>query len=150
MTAQQLAGLKNRKSSGQLFTTQNLLDELHHPHPTRRAAAAAAARWIIALASDRVTFWEGTRTEVWSHIFDLDRLQDDIDRGDPRRCPRDPMRAVGAQLVIEAVERVIALRSGDTLVEVAVPKVSDEEFEQVVARFELWASLEDPAIDRAA
>jgi hypothetical protein len=131
-----------------LFTTKKLVQELHHPHAVRRAAAADAARWLIALASDRVAFGEGTHAQVWSHIFDRERLQADIDLGDPRRRRRDPMRAAGARLALESLQRLLALRSSEGNVELEVPRLSNEDVERVVARLQVW--IADPRAVKTA
>jgi hypothetical protein len=139
MTAQKLAGRPL-----QIFDAQRLRDELHHPHPTRRAAAYEAARWILALATDRHTFFEGTRADVWANIFNMDRLQRDIDSGTPSRMrPADPMRSVGALLVVEALERVIALRSSGRLANAndqSTGSIATEEFTRVCNELDRWMS----------
>jgi hypothetical protein len=95
-----------------IFDARRLRDELDHPHPMRQAAAYAAARAVLALAEDRFTLLEGTRAEVWAHVLDATRLQADVARGRAtRERPADPMRAVGAQLVLDTIARVLALRS---------------------------------------
>ena len=142
MTAQQLAERKHDGSTRPIFDAQRLRDELHHPNPMRQAAAYAATRAVLALAEDRFTFFEGTRAGVWAHIFDADRLQHDIERGRPSRLrPADPLRAVGAQMVLEGIARVNALRSSN---EIAAPTrpvaehVDRDELHRVRERLDVW------------
>jgi hypothetical protein len=151
MTAQLLAGRNNGDSAQRLYTTKKLIEELHHPHALHRAAAVDAARWLMALALDRFTFFEGTRAEVWGTIFDGDRLQADIDRGDPRRTPRDPMRAAGAQLVVDALKRLVALRaSAQCAVELPTQPVSRDDLARILAELAAWTCADEEAIDDAA
>jgi hypothetical protein len=150
MTAQQLAEPRNGNSSNQLFTTQRLFEELRHPHTARRAAAADAARRLMALAADRVCFFDTSRAEVWRDIFDATRLQEDVDRGGARRCPSDPMRATGAQLVRDALNRVLALRSGNAIAEVEIPVLSKEDIARIAAGLVAWTSIGTNVTERAA
>jgi hypothetical protein len=146
MTAQKLAGRTDDNATQQIFDSHRLRDELHHAHPMRAAAACVAARAVLALADDRLTFFEGTRAEVWAHIFDDDRLQAEIERGRPsRNRPADPLRAVGAQMVIDAVTRLVALRSSIVSEQPGVEPVSGDELRRVRDRFERWMRARDNA-----
>jgi hypothetical protein len=143
MTAQQLAGTFGPGNlPRQLFDAERLLEELHHPHPLRRAAACEAADRVIGLATDRFIFWEGTRAEVWERIFDGELLQRDIDNGKPRKgrsC--DPMREVGALLVVEALARVVALRARtECAVDLGIELKSEGEIGNVLANLLGWMS----------
>jgi hypothetical protein len=148
MTAQQLAG-NTSNTEGRIFDVRRLREELHHPHPIRQAAAYAAARAVLALAEDRCTFFEGTRAEVWAHILDEDRLRAEIERRRPsRNRPVDPLRAVGAQLVIDAIARLVALRSST---ENAIPQqlfaqlTDSAELRRVGDRLDMWMHAAETA-----
>jgi hypothetical protein len=159
MTALQLAGtFASGNLPQRLFDDQRLLEELRHPHPLRRAAACDAADKLIGLAADRLGFWEGTRAEVWSRIFDGELLQRDIDNGKPKRCPRtrrllrsaDPMRMCGALLAIEALARVVALRAGtECTVDLEIELKSDEAIAIMVGKLQEWIDAASPSTQAA-